>query len=565
MTSKTFTSGTVIDSAWLNDVNTKTYLNTVHPKMYGGVGDGTTDDLAALKLAMESGKVVDLGGQTWAVSGTLQPTSFKGVINGVIKQLAPTTSNCKTLNIESFTDFVIDNLKIDRGGSAGYTVGALGTTGDWAGLRIKDCSDFTLGRIWITNGGRGSGIVLWNCTDYEAGRIFVDEHYWQEVNPAVPVVTDDVVQPWWINACTNFTMVGWRAKNCTSGVSGDPTVNVATSQVRNYSRCAWGGNSKFAVIGCNVENVAQCYDFTGSLGNSEGVIIGNIAIDAGVSGFKWANSSYSLTISNNIAKRPNQYGFLISGMTEVSNPVMRDFIISNCVVIDCGGLSTKYAGNNFAFAVESQAAVDVTYPRSVTFIGCQVIDRQGTPTTHRGFRTNVAAIAPTTTGYTLPHTIRCIECKVDVPGMAVASQYEGIAHPYAVIIGDGAGADAVANNTWTNVTFDATDLQDPSRIHGPSNLDAIYVKEPGMYIIKGRTAFPTNSSGNRAIRLTVNGGNVEDQSTVGAHATQPTHVWDTWMRYLYPGDILRLQAWQDSGGSLNITRSNNILSITKVF
>lgn len=67
MTSKTFTSGTVIDSAWLNDVDAKTYEDTVNVKLYGAIGDGVTDDSTAVQNAINS--VVKLGGYVYFPPG----------------------------------------------------------------------------------------------------------------------------------------------------------------------------------------------------------------------------------------------------------------------------------------------------------------------------------------------------------------------------------------------------------------------------------------------------------------------------------------------------------------
>jgi hypothetical protein len=66
MADTTFVAGTVVASSWLNDVNKATYREALNVTMspYGAVGDGTTDDTAAIQAAItaasSSGKSVFL-------------------------------------------------------------------------------------------------------------------------------------------------------------------------------------------------------------------------------------------------------------------------------------------------------------------------------------------------------------------------------------------------------------------------------------------------------------------------------------------------------------------------
>lgn len=78
MADTTFSSGTVIASSWLNDVNRRTYklnIYDVKSSTYGAVGDGTTDDTTAIQnainAAMTSGGIVYFPAGTYKVTSTL--------------------------------------------------------------------------------------------------------------------------------------------------------------------------------------------------------------------------------------------------------------------------------------------------------------------------------------------------------------------------------------------------------------------------------------------------------------------------------------------------------------
>ena len=534
----------------------------VDPVSLGAAGTGTANDSVYILEALNSGKIVDLGGRSFGVMGTIEPTGslFRGIRNGELIQLAPTTSECKTLNIVGASNFFIENFKINRGGSAGYTVGTLGANADWAGLRLLSCSKFTIKNSFAYNGGRGTGIAIFSCTDWDWIGGGAYEMYWQEVNPSVPVIVDDVAQGFWINNCQRFGLTNVWVYNVTSGAPGNPATGVATAQISRYTRNAFGGNSEFEVLGCRAINCDQGFDFTGSTGNFQFNVTACTASELGSVGFKCANSSYSANFTNCIAEAAGDRGFLVQGKSELSNPDPRDIVFNSCLAINTG--SNLIWPTTAGFAVES-GAVAVTFPRAVKFVNCKVIDTQGTPTTDFGFRTNITPLARPTTGYNLPFTVTTVECEVNVPGMSQSSKFSGIHFPAAAIQGDGAGTVNVNTSNWTQTDFDGANIYDPSDIHNPGSSNSeTTIKESGLYDLMAQAIFPASATGYRSVRVAIDGTATESILTP-AHPTLETLATDSYTRFLPSGTVLTVQLWQNSGGTLVVNRANVRLIVSK--
>lgn len=532
--------------------------DVVSPLDFGAIGNGVANDAAALVAAIATGKVVDGGGLTYAVSGTVTlSSSIAGLQNIRIKQLTPTASNTRTLVIDGASEFFLRDVTVDRGGSAGYTVGAIGSSGEWAGIRISNSSRFTLDNVLVTNGGRGTGIVLWVCTDFECVASGVTEHYWQEVNPASPVISDDVVQPWWVDNCARFTFTGCFARNITTGVPGNPTVGVAVSQVNRYTRWAFGGNSNFGLTNCTSSVIDQGFDFTGSLGNSYFTITNCRAIDCGAVGFKFANSSFNGVVSNCVAEDCGYFGFGVQGMTEVSNPLVRNITFSNCQAINIG--SNGYFSTTYGFCV-LQSSIDVTYPRSIRFQNCSAVDEQTVKTMDFGFFSNVAQVQWNTAGWDTPINNTCYQCnsigQTNVP-------YSGIAFSAAMLI----SSNSITSNssTWTEVEFSG-EAYDPAALHNTStNTPNLFIKESGVYLATATVIFAANATGTRKIRFLVNGGaGSYPEFEVAAHPTDITTITGTLVLPLISGNSFRIEAWQDSGGGLSILTSKCSMSVARI-
>jgi hypothetical protein len=535
--------------------------DTVSPMDFGAVGDGVADDTTELMNAFASGKVVDGGGRTYGIGGGLNqlPAAFVGMQNIRLKQLNPTAAQTRSIFITGNTNrFVLRDVVIDRGGSAGYTVGDIT---DFAGVYISSCSGFTLHNVRVTNGGRGNGIAITDCTDWLAIGSVVDEHYWQEVNPASPVIIDDIIQAFWVNNCSRFGMVGCRALNVTSGAPGSQTTGVAANQKQRYTRWGFGGCHNFSLIGCNSNNLDQCFDLTGTLGNYDFTISDCVAEEAGTYGFKFANSAYNGQVSNCVAKNCGYYGFVISGMTEVANPNVRDIDFINCKAINTGSNGIWAASSPKGFRIMA-STIDASYPRAIRFNTCQVIDNQGVPTTTGGFASDVSPIEPTSTGYNKPDSNTCVNCSV-VGTTSPANSYSGIHFQGGTYVGTTSGS--ASTSTWTSVDLTATDIYDPAGLHSTSTQPSnVYAKTAGLYIVAGTASFNNNTTGTRKLRFAVNGIAASPEYQFAPHATSFTTMQGVAVLPLVAGDSVRIEIWQDSGAGLVYDRSKASLSIARV-
>lgn len=517
--------------------------DVVSPIDFGAVGNGITDDTTAILAALNSGKVVDGGNATYAVTGQVTPTSFVGLRNATLKQLAPTTSNCKTLYLDSFSNFFLDNVSIDRNG--GLTVGNIQNYG---GLWIVGCDNFQLNSVKAYNGGPGNGITVWQSSYFSLTDCVVKDLTYN----LSPAPTDDVIDGFWFSDCNNFSVIGCQVRDLTSSTG----TNVYT---RGF---AFGGTTAVTVTGCVVDNVDQCYDFTGSIGNSHFVVGDSVASNGGSVGFKFANSAYSGAVSNCTASDCGYFGFVVSGPTEVSNPNPQDITFTNCVAINTGSNGRWVLSNPVGFKVDRQPDVTNYYPAGIRFVDCTVVDNQVSPTTIYGFQNTVYVNTYPTTGYNQPDSNICVNCTVR--GIADNTKdFDGINFPLVRATGS-TGTIGLANNTWTDIDIDQEGY-DPSGLHSTvTNTANIIVKIPGMYVVHATGQISSNASGTRGLRFLRNGAALDPYFYVHGYSAGDTYIQGTIFVQLDVGSTIRMQLWQDSGSSLNAVTQGCSLQIVKV-
>lgn len=115
-----------------------------------------------------------------------------------------------------------------------------------------------------------------------------------------------------------------------------------------------------------------------------------------------------------------------------------------------------------------------------------------------------------------------------------------------------ASVQTIADSTWTAITFDAEDVDYGAAHSTSSNTDRYTAQVAGWYHVDATAAFVSNTTGLRGVRFAVNGTYVNGTETrLTAVAGGPTCVTHSDLVQLNAGDILRIEARQESGAGLN--------------
>lgn len=544
--------------------------DAVSAKDFGAVGDGYTNDLAKLKVALESGKIIDGGGYSYAVQGTLKPTSFCGLVNATLVQTGNnTTSNFNTLEIEGISNFVIDNVNINMGsnittlfaddGNNGIKI--TGTqSGSGAGTTTAYIENFNILNVRVTGNGCGTGIHIRHAKRFSVTNCTVRDR----VSGSSPDPANDSQNGFQINNCANFAITGCQAYNLTTRLSGVNTLK-------------WTRGFLFAEIrDCSINNCIstatdQGFDFSGSVidgtspssyeGNRRFVISGCSSNSSGTWGFKFANVTHDGLISGCIASGTTGSGFVSSSQNvglALSNNNFRtqNLTFTGCKVVNCltgGWANVTRAG---FYVIQDGNGL---YPRNVKFVGCSVEDNQAVPTTDYGFVTDVPPINPPSTDYNKDVTIRASGCQVK----GAITHYGGIHFPGATLSGDSSGTSQ--NSTWTAVDLAGAEIYDASGMHSVSSSpENSIIKESGLYFINATATFSDNAFGERKIRIVKNGASIGQEMIFAPHPTSFTRLFTTAVLYLQQGDSIRFEIWQNTGGSLNYNRANAFMSIARL-
>lgn len=548
------------------------YYSVVSPIAYGAVGNGTTDDRAAFLLALESGKIVDGGGLTYAISGTMQPSSFVGLRNANFLQLSPTTASVATLWIYNLSNWFIDNCLFNMGST--QNTGASDDSSKSA-LRVTNADgsynqNFRITNVTVTGNGSGSRIQV-----RQSKRFVIENCLVRDCIAAfTPDPTDDIINGFDISDCANFTVA-----NC--NVNDLRAVLASVSTIRYTRGFLFTEIRDCTIVGCNSTNNDQCYDFSGAVisgttpayyeGNRRFTISGCTANNGNTYGFKFANVTHDGLVSGCIANNSGSIGFVISAPSAASTTLT--YATGNIDVVGCkvvNVLNNGGAGPGVSQGFRVMAGSSVlgtapntfdTYPRGVRFRSCEVIDNQTVATTLLGFGTDVTKIQPTTTGYNTNIASTAVSCSV---GPGVTTGFSSIGPSLCYVTGTAVQSIPNAANTVLLWSFNSIDNQG---LHSTTtDTDKIYIKEAGIYRISAQFTFAANATGVRQARILKNGSAL-NRTTVtvpvsSASITSTMH--SAIVNSAVPGDYFSVDVYQNSGGALDHQNNEANFIVQKV-
>lgn len=575
MAQTTFETGMVISSEFLNDIQTTNHIyhtsNSIErtlaekieesrtPLDFGAVGDGVTNDLAAIKAALESGYIIDGLGLTYAINGTCAPTSINEFHNATLFQIGDnSTTNIQTLKLVDLSNFNLNNITINMG----TNVTTLFTDDANSGLYVGGSNyltritNFTLTNIKVTGNGCGTGIQI-----RHADKFIVDTcKVYDRISGSSPDPNNDSQNGFEFVNCNKFVVSNCLVSNLKTRISSVDTII--------YSRgFLFSEVVDVSITGCLVNEADQGFDFSGGYvpaenyyGNRQFTISGCVADSCNTFGFKFANITHNGLVSSCIANNIGSIGFVFSAASYVSG--IDNYLTSNIDVVGCkvvNALGTGSSGTNATgFRIMAGSGGSATYPRGIRFKSCSVQDNQTTPTTTGGFISDVALPEYNTTGYNKSIENITLSCTI---GDNITTPYTGINPPLCFVTGT--STQAVSSVTWTELNWNF-DISDTSYLHSiTSNTQNIYIKTTGWYEIRAQIQFDVNSTGFRSIRFKKNG-SIVDRSTVMSPAVSGTGtvVASTVPIFLVSGDRVSVESYQNSGGSLNVNLNESSFNLT---
>ena len=526
----------------------------VTPADFGAVGDGTTNDRAALLLAMQSGKPVDGLGLTYAVADEVKPTSFRGLRNATLKWTSTITmaQQKALLFIENLSNWFVDGCTFDLGtventGSADDSTRAgFKTTTTSPNVTFND--NIRVANCRVFGNGNGTGIYVRSCR-------------WGAVENNVVQNRIVAFSPDPANDCQNGIDV---SQSIGMTVSGNRINNLQTRLLsvlqKRYNRGILFFETRDSTVqGNHLSDLDQGYDFSGAWdavtntnGNVNLTVTGNVAEDVTTWGIKFANVARDIACTGNVVRRFGLGGIVVSpSSVTLSDPTKNTqrILISGNHISD--PTNAFVSSNRTGIWIATQPTY-TSYPRGIKLIGNTVTDTTGSGFLGYCYRNEV--LYDGTSG----QFNELIDCR----GSGFVTGFTDAGFPLVYCSLSGSGNLSLATGSTTDVLWTAEN-SDTLAMHSNSvDTNLVTVPIGGWYRVTYAIAFASNATGFRRVRVlrngtVITGGQVEMAAVNGA----ATVVTGSFMTLVAAGGTISLQATQDSGGALNILRNDSVFDV----
>jgi hypothetical protein len=515
---------------------------------YGAVGDGVTNDTAAINTAFAAGVPLTGKKKTYAVSGDITLPAGIDLEDATFKQLTPSNVNRRTLYANAVSNVTLRRVKVDRNGS-----GASGSLNGAAGIWIDGGSLHTVDDCEVFGSDAGSGMVFNGCTNFKVSRPYIHDILYV----AAVLPPDDQCMAILFNGCTNFSLLEPRINHLGGIVGG--------SFRRAFGRmlCFGFGCSQFRVYGGEIQDGDVGIDLSGSKGNTFYTVIGVTVRDVETWGIKQSNYNRFGRIVACDVYRAGSAGYVLSGPTVNVDPdtPMPDSAPKNITIMGCGAWQTGVGNTGRGTSqpagfliIPGGASSYQDYPRGIRFVSCTAVDNQAVKTQFNGFRNEIS--------YGGVPLNEMVDCRSE--GYAAAGSHSvGFHYPASRVYNS--AAVVIPNNVSTAIGFDSEDYDGASMHSTTVNNDAIFVPQPGWYHVDAIVIVAANGTGSRTIRITQGGvvlTRLRDQSPGLSANDQTLKISGDF----YVSDVtggVRVELFQNSGGSLNVL-ANSSLSVRQV-
>ena len=505
---------------------------------FGAVGDGVTDDTAAVKAAISfaanAQKWLDGGGQSYAVSGNITLPDHCWIRKAKFNQLTPTISSCRTLYKGSGSDLQLESVAVYRGAQE-----AVGDPNNYAGIWVGSTSGVYLNRVEVSGNGAGMGIFVQASTLVRIRSPYVHDMVFSAASDPGAEQLFGIR----ITGTNNYELTAPRVENITS---------VIASIARPYQTTAIAiDGSDWRIIGGTTKNAGQGIDGSGTAGCFNFTISGHTTQDIDSNGIKLGNSCQAGVVSACTADRCGLYAFVVFGSNSVNTAINADILFQGCVA-SATGSNGNWSGSNIAAFAALQGSSTTTWPANITFANCEAIDRQMTPTMHFGFRNE---LAPSSLVYRMVTMWRCTTV-----GATVANTSGYIGEFFCSLTNQAGQVVATATDTivvWDNTINDAYAMNTGS--------GGITIPEAGLYSVICNVEFPQNSTGYRSVVAYLNGSALADRDFKDGSANSASAVKVIFDRVFAKGDVLTFKATQTSGGSLTTTGSETYVIVKREY